>query len=142
MKSPTHHVTLVALLSIIGVASPLSALADDDKPGAGHAAFIKGLREMDKTELVAEVEVESASKPRSLSPVVSRFKGWFIDVTEKAKEAKLEGVADRRRNSQPPRGASIPRTRLLYMEPGDVPYPAPHAALSVRGDRVRARKAA
>ena len=90
MKSPTH---LVALLCIIGVASPLSALADDDKPSAGHEAFIKGLREMDKTKLVAEVKVESASKPRSLSPVVSRFKGWFIDVTEKAKEAKLEGVA-------------------------------------------------
>ena len=93
MKSPTHLVTLVALLSIIGVASPLSALADDDQPSAGHEAFIKGLREMDKTTLVAEVEAESASKPRSLSPVVSRFKGWFIDVTEKAKEAKLEGVA-------------------------------------------------
>jgi len=44
MKSPTHHVTL---LSIIGVASPLSALADDDKPSAGHDAFIKGLREME-----------------------------------------------------------------------------------------------
>ena len=48
---------------------------------------------MDKTKLVAEVKAESASKPRSLSPVVSRFKGWFIDVTEKAKEGKLEGVA-------------------------------------------------
>ena len=93
MKFPTHHLTIVALLSIIGVASTLSALADDDKPSAGHDAFIKGLREMDKTELVAEVEVESSSKPRSLSPVVSRFKGWYIDVTEKAKEAKLDGGA-------------------------------------------------
>ena len=90
MKNATHFVTL---LSIIGVAWSHSALADDDKPGAGHDAFIKGLREMDETKLVAGVEVESASKPRSLSPVVSRFKGWFIDVTEKAKETELEGVA-------------------------------------------------
>ena len=90
MKNATHFVTL---LSIIGVAWSHSALADDDKPSAGHEAFIKGLREMDETKLVAGVEVESASKPRSLSPVVSRFKGWFIDVTEKAKETELEGVA-------------------------------------------------
>ena len=32
------------------------------------------------------------SKPRTLSPVVSRFKGWFIDITDKAKPGKLDGV--------------------------------------------------
>tara|TARA_Y100001934_G_scaffold270975_1_gene356779 strand:- start:469 stop:1968 length:1500 start_codon:yes stop_codon:yes gene_type:complete len=90
MKNSTH---LILLLSIIGVAWSHSALADGDKASAGHDAFIKGLREMDETKLVAGVEIESASEPRSLSPVVSRFKGWFIDVTEKAKETELEGVA-------------------------------------------------
>ncbi len=74
------------------LAVPVAAFADDDKPSDGHDAFIKGLREKDKSELVAEVKVKSASKPRSMSPVVSRFKGWFIDVTEKAKDSKLDGV--------------------------------------------------
>ncbi len=34
----------------------------------------------------------SASNARTLSPVVSRFKGWFIDVTEKAKPGKLGNI--------------------------------------------------
>jgi len=72
----------VAVLTVIG------GIATAESPPAvkGHDAFIKGLR---------EVEVEGgrkASKPRTLSPVVSRFKGWFIDVTEKAKPGKLDGV--------------------------------------------------
>ena len=37
-------------------------------------------------------ESKSISKPRTLSPVVSRFKGWFIDITDKAKPGKLDGV--------------------------------------------------
>jgi len=72
---------------------PPVAYADDDKPSGGHEAFIKGLNEMKSSELVSGVEAQSASKPRSLSPVVSRFKGWFIDVTEKTKLSKLDGVS-------------------------------------------------
>ena len=52
----------------------------------GHDSFIKGLKE------IKSHGAKSASKPRTLSPVVSRFKGWFIDVTEKAKPGKLDGV--------------------------------------------------
>ena len=48
----------------------------------GHDAFIKSLREIKG----------NTSKPRTLSPVVSRFKGWFIDITDKAKPGKLDGV--------------------------------------------------
>ena len=82
---------LVAIVSFTGIAITAPALADDDKPSAGHDAFLKGLQELTKPALVSSVEVKSASKPRSLSPVVSRFKGWFIDVTDKAKDSKLDG---------------------------------------------------
>ncbi len=71
---------------------PASLLADEATPSTGHEAFLKGLRELDKTSLVSGANAKSASKPRSLSPVVSRFKGWFIDVTGQAKESKLDGV--------------------------------------------------
>ncbi len=90
MKTRSSYLALIAFAAI---ASPHSLRADDDQPSAGHEAFLKGLRELDETALVTGVEVKSASKPRSLSPVVSRFKGWFIDVTGKAKEGKLDGVA-------------------------------------------------
>lgn len=94
MKSPRlHSIPLTTTCILVALASSLSlAAADDDKPSAGHDAFIKGLRESKSTELVPDVEAKSASKPRSLSPVVSRFKGWFIDVTEKTKESKLDGI--------------------------------------------------
>ena len=57
----------------------------------GHKAFMEGLREI-KKDAIKFKGAESASKPRTLSPVVSRFKGWFIDITEKAKPGKLDGV--------------------------------------------------
>ena len=84
----SSYLVLVAALVIPGI-----ALSDDDKPSSGHDAFIKGLREMTQSELLPDAKIKSASKPRSLSPVVSRFKGWFIDVTEKTKESKLDGVS-------------------------------------------------
>ena len=90
MKYPRHLSAVVACVGFVLIAAP--ALADDDKPNSGHDAFLKGLRELDKTKLVSGVDVKSASKPRNLSPVVSRFKGWFIDVTDKAKESKLGDV--------------------------------------------------
>lgn len=89
---PIDFRRLGAICVIAVLACPLPSVADDDKPSSGHEAFIAGLRESKTTDLVSGVEVKSASKPRSLSPVVSRFKGWFIDVTEKAKESKLDGV--------------------------------------------------
>ena len=61
-------------------------LAESPPATDGHDAFIKGLRE------IKSDGAKSASEPRTLSPVVSRFKGWFIDVTEKAKPGKLDGV--------------------------------------------------
>ncbi len=57
----------------------------------GHKAFMEGLREIQADALEFK-GAKSASKPRTLSPVVSRFKGWFIDVTEKAKSSKLDEV--------------------------------------------------
>ena len=57
----------------------------------GHKAFMEGLREI-QTDALEFKGAKSASKPRTLSPVVSRFKGWFIDVTEKAKSSKLDEV--------------------------------------------------
>jgi len=57
----------------------------------GHKAFMEGLQEIQADALEFK-GAKSASKSRTLSPVVSRFKGWFIDVTEKAKPSKLDGV--------------------------------------------------
>ena len=71
-------VFLVGLGGMVSAESPLEA--------KGHDAFIEGLRQ------VKDKEGKSVSKPRTLSPVVSRFKGWFIDITEKAKPCKLNGV--------------------------------------------------
>lgn len=58
----------------------------------GHDKFIKGLREIEGHEQQNGLAGKSISKPRTISPVVSRFKGWFIDITEKAKLGKLDGI--------------------------------------------------
>jgi len=58
----------------------------------GHDAFIKSLRERKGSDAPKDKGVKSMRKPRTLSPVVSRFKGWFIDITDKAKPGKLDGV--------------------------------------------------
>lgn len=75
-------------LFLFALAIPFTSnlLAESPPATDGHDAFIKGLREI-------KIDgAKSASGPRTLSPVVSRFKGWFIDVTEKAKPGKLDGV--------------------------------------------------
>ena len=66
-------------------------LAESPPAVEGHKAFMEGLREIQADALEFK-GAKSASKPRTLSPVVSRFKGWFIDVTEKAKSSKLDEV--------------------------------------------------
>ena len=75
-------------LFLFALAIPFTSnlLAESPPATDGHDAFIKGLRE------IKSDGAKSASGPRTLSPVVSRFKGWFIDVTEKAKPGKLDGV--------------------------------------------------
>ena len=71
---------------------PVSQLSAESPPAVeGHKAFMEGLREI-KKDAIKFKGAESASNPRTLSPVVSRFKGWFIDITEKAKSGKLDGV--------------------------------------------------
>ncbi|MED5585568.1 MAG: hypothetical protein VYB61_04375 [Verrucomicrobiota bacterium] len=75
---------LVSVVLLAGLAGTVHA---ESPPAAkGHDAFIKGLSE------IKDDGGKSASKPRTLSPVVSRFKGWFIDITEKAKPGKLKGI--------------------------------------------------
>ena len=75
-------------LFLFALAIPFTSNLLAESPPAidGHYAFINGLRE------IKSDGAKSASEPRTLSPVVSRFKGWFIDVTEKAKPGKLDGV--------------------------------------------------
>ena len=80
------RISLVLLpIALLGA---LSATTSAASPPAskGHDAFLKGLRELE------EKGAKSTSKARTLSPVVSRFKGWFIDVTEKAKPGKLDDI--------------------------------------------------
>ncbi|MEC9376135.1 MAG: hypothetical protein VYA80_07160 [Pseudomonadota bacterium] len=78
---------LISLLCVAGsvsfAQSPLVVKEQD--------AFIEGLREINGSKSIKGLGGKSASHPRTLSPVVSRFKGWFIDVTEKAKPGKLNG---------------------------------------------------
>jgi hypothetical protein len=82
MKRISIELVSVALLAGLG------GMANAESPPAakGHDAFIKGLSE------IKDAGGKSVSKPRTLSPVVSRFKGWFIDITEKAKPGKLKGI--------------------------------------------------
>ena len=79
-----------SVLSLFLVASfvTFAGVIYGDSPPAveGHDAFIEGLREG------KEKGALSVSEARTLSPVVSKFKGWFIDVTEKAKPDKLGKV--------------------------------------------------
>ena len=78
----------LALLPAICVAiavGPMVSYAAE--PGDGNADFIEGLRELDASSLSADwrksaglkAKVKSVSRPRSISPKVSRFKGWYID---------------------------------------------------------------
>ncbi len=75
------------LLSVALLSGVFEIAAADSPPAAkGHDAFLKDLREHE------EHGARSVSSARTLSPVVSRFKGWFIDVTEKAKPGKLGDI--------------------------------------------------
>ena len=72
-------ITLLAFSSgILPAGSPTAA--------EGHDSFIEGLREE------KEPGAKSVSTIRTLSPVVSRFKGWFIDVTDRAKASNMGDV--------------------------------------------------
>lgn len=82
MKISTHAV----LVAVVAIGCSGIAAAQNPTPVEGHDAFLKGLREIEGKG------AKSASLPRTMSPVVSRFKGWFIDVTQKAKAAKLGEV--------------------------------------------------
>ena len=84
-----HRITISTLL--IAISSTL-ALAKDNERSERHDAFINSLREDKKSELLTSIAAKSVSKPKTLSPVVSRFKGWFIDITEKTHESKLKEV--------------------------------------------------
>jgi len=68
------------------------AFAKSPPAAEAHDTFIKGLIELKGDDNPKSLGVKSISKPRTLSPVVSRFKGWFIDVTDKARPGKLDGV--------------------------------------------------
>ena len=73
---------------VIATIAVCSGLASAASPPAatGHDVFIKGLREE------KEAGAKSVSSARTLSPVVSRFKGWFIDITERAEAGRLDGI--------------------------------------------------
>ena len=79
---------LIALL----IFPSLTSFAESSLAVKGQSSFIDGLKEIKSNESIKALGGKSASLPRTLSPVVSRFKGWFIDVTEKAKLGKLNGV--------------------------------------------------
>ena len=82
MKRIALLIPSVALLcGLLGTVS-----AESPPAVKGHDAFLQGLRENKEKGAI------SASNARTLSPVVSRFKGWFIDVTEKAKPGKLGNI--------------------------------------------------
>jgi hypothetical protein len=78
---------LIAFLCIYG---PVS-FAQSPPAVKEQDAFIEGLREIEVSTSIKDLGGKIGSNPRTLSPVVSRFKGWFIDVTEKAKPGKLNG---------------------------------------------------
>ena len=82
---------LFFLATALLIAGP-NSFAESPPAVDGHDAFIKSLRERKGSDAPKDKGVKSMSKPRTLSPVVSRFKGWFIDITDKAKPRKLDGV--------------------------------------------------
>ena len=89
------NITMKRILLILTASlCAISRVSFAESPPAAkeHDAFIKSLREIEGNSSEKVLGGKSASKPRTLSPVVSRFKGWFIDVTEKAKLGKLDGV--------------------------------------------------
>lgn len=88
MKSPARlSATVFAFALFTGIAS-----ANPPAPAQTHKPFILGLNEKATSVLLDKVEATGVSQPRTMQPVVSRFKGWFIDVTEKAKEETLDGA--------------------------------------------------
>lgn len=91
-KNPVKMKQRSLLLVAVLLATSIAAFAESPPAVKGHDAFIKSLREHKGSDAPKKLGVKNISKPRTLSPVVSRFKGWFIDITEKAKPGKLDGV--------------------------------------------------
>lgn len=89
MKSPARlSATVLAFAVLAGVAN-----ANPPAPAQTHKAFILGLNEKAGSALLdKDVKTTGVSQPRSLRPVVSRFKGWYIDVTDKAESGALGDV--------------------------------------------------
>ena len=83
---------ILFLIIAVLLATGSNTYAENPTAVEGHDAFIKRLREHKGNDAPKSLGVKSMSKPRTLSPVVSRFKGWFIDITDKAKPGKLDGV--------------------------------------------------
>ena len=83
---------ILFLIIAVLLATGSNTYAENPTAVEGHDAFIKRLREHKGNDDPKSLGVKSMSKPRTLSPVVSRFKGWFIDITDKAKPGKLDGV--------------------------------------------------
>ena len=83
---------ILFLIIAVLLATGSNTYAENPTAVEGHDAFIEGLREHKGNDAPKSLGVKSMSKPRTLSPVVSRFKGWFIDITDKAKPGKLDGV--------------------------------------------------
>ena len=78
--------TLIALSITLLAFSSGTLPAGSPTAAEGHDSFIEGLREE------KEPGAKSVSTIRTLSPVVSRFKGWFIDVTDRAKASNMGDV--------------------------------------------------
>ena len=83
---------ILFLIIAVLLATGSNTYAENPTAVEGHDAFIERLREHKGNDAPKSLGVKSMSKPRTLSPVVSRFKGWFIDITDKAKPGKLDGV--------------------------------------------------
>ena len=77
--------TLLSVVCLAIATGPMASYAAE--PADGNAAFIEELRNQDGSSLSADwkksagliTKVKSVSRPRSFSPKVSRFKGWYID---------------------------------------------------------------
>ena len=65
---------LFFLATALLIAGP-NSFAESPPAVDGHDAFIKSLRERKGSDAPKDKGVKSMSKPRTLSPVVSRFKG-------------------------------------------------------------------
>ena len=88
---------VLAVFSLVAATQSFAAA-----PSEQHAAFIQGLQELDDTSLPPgwkqtvglRATVKSVSKPRAFRPVVSRFKGWYIDSAGSHQGADEDSAVD------------------------------------------------